>query len=150
MLQKGDLLPDISLKDQNNQDIKLKDYIGSPLIIFFYPKDNTKVCTAQACGFRDHFEEYLKLDTTIFGISKDAPESHAKVIKKRSLPFSLLSDSNGKAAKAFGVKTYLFGTLTARCTFVIDKEGRVQNSFRDDFNADHHIAKSLKTLSALG
>ena len=149
MLQKGDQLPDISLKNENNQEIKLKDFIGKPMVIFFYPKDNTKVCTAQACSFRDHFDEYLKYDAVILGISKDSPESHSKVVSKRALPFPLLSDPKGKAIKAFKVSTYLFGILSARCTFVIDKAGIIQYAFREDFKAEYHITKSLKLLSKL-
>ncbi len=149
MLQKGDQLPDITLLNEQNEPVRLTDYSGKPLVIFFYPKDNTRVCTAQACGFRDHFKDYLNYETTVIGISKDSPESHAKVMKKRSLPFSLLSDSNGKATKAFKVSTYLFGTLTARCTFIVDQNGIIQGSFRDDFNAKNHIDKSLKLLAKM-
>ena len=149
MLQKGDQLPDIVLKNESEEEITLHDFIGKPLVVFFYPKDNTKVCTAQACGFRDHFDEYLAYDTNILGISKDSPASHSKVVKKRALPFPLLTDANSTATKAFGVSTYLFGTMTARCTFVIDKHGIVQYSFREEFDAGTHIKKSLKVLSEL-
>ena len=149
MLQKGAKIPDIELENEQGQSIKLTDYLGKPLVVFFYPKDNTKVCTAQACGFRDHFEEYLEYDANIIGISKDSPKSHANFMEKRKLPFPLLSDPKGCAVKAFGVSSYLFGTFIARCTFVFDKKGEVQYSFRDDFKADSHIKKSLKVLSAL-
>ena len=149
MLQKGAKLPDITLQNEQEESVKLSAFIGKPLVVFFYPKDNTKVCTAQACGFRDHFEEYLAHDAHIIGISKDSPKSHAKVIKKRELPFPLLSDTYGKAIKAFGVSSYLFGSLIARCTFVFDKEGILQYSFREDFKADIHIRKSLEVLSRL-
>ena len=115
MLQKGDKLPDIVLKDADGKDVRLTDFIGKPLVVFFYPKDNTRVCTAQACGFRDHFDEYLAYDANIIGISKDSPESHGKVMTKRKLPFPLLSDPKGRAVKAFGVSSYLF-TLQIKCS----------------------------------
>lgn len=149
MLQKGDQLPNIILKNEKDEDVSLTSFLGKPLVVFFYPKDNTKVCTAQACGFRDHFDEYLTYEANIIGISKDSPASHAKVINKRKLPFPLLSDGLGKARKAFKVSSYLFGSLVARSTFVIDKKGIIQYSFREDFNADKHIKKSLEVLSKL-
>ena len=149
MLKKGDKLPAVTLKDHNNNDVKLSDFVGKPLVVFFYPKDNTQVCTAQACGFRDHFDDFLELETQVIGISKDSVKSHAKVVEKRKLPFPLLSDTYGQALKAFKVSTYLFGILSARCTFVIDKDGIIQHSFREDLKADYHIKKSLEALSEL-
>ncbi len=149
MLKKGDKIPDLTLKDQNNNDVNLQDFLGKPLVVFFYPKDNTQVCTAQACGFRDHFDDFKELETQVVGISKDSVESHAKVVSKRNLPFPLLSDPYGRALKAFKVSTYLFGFLSARCTFIIDKDGIIQHSFREDLKAEYHIKKSLETLTRL-
>ncbi|MEM0939048.1 MAG: peroxiredoxin [Bacteroidota bacterium] len=149
MLKKGDQIPEITLKDQDNNKVNLQNFKGKPLVIFFYPKDNTYMCTAQACSFRDHFDEFLQFNAYIVGISKDSVTSHAKVINKRKLPFPLLSDPYGQALKAFKVSTYLFGFMSARCTFIIDKEGVVQHSFREDFKADYHIKKSIEILSGI-
>ncbi|MEM6643173.1 MAG: peroxiredoxin [Bacteroidota bacterium] len=149
MLKKGDKIPDVQLLNSKNESVNLRDYIGKPLVIFFYPKDNTQGCTAQACGFRDHYDEFLAYDASIIGISKDTPGSHEKVISKRKLPYPLLTDQKGKVLKAFGVSTYLFGAISARCTFIVDKEGVIQYSFREDIQIGKHITKSLKMLEKL-
>lgn len=146
MLKKGDKLPVITLEDHTGKKVHFHEFIGRPLVIFFYPKDNTKVCTAQACGFRDYHEAFADMDAKVIGVSSDSVKSHAKVVAKRNLPFPLLSDPNGKALKAFKVPTYLFGMLSARCTFIINSDGSIHDSFREDMNATIHIKKSLKML----
>ena len=149
MLKKGDQIPDIELKDQNDKLVRLHDHIGKPLVIYFYPKDNTKVCTAQACGFRDSYEDFKTHGADVIGISPDSVASHQKVVTKRSLPFILLSDPKGKAVKAFKVPTPLFGLLTGRVTFVIDKDGTIQHTFRADFQAESHVKSAIKVLKML-
>lgn len=150
MLKKGDTIPDVELVDQKGQSISLHSFRGkSALVIYFYPKDNTAVCTAQACGFRDHYEDFLELGATVIGISKDSVSSHKNVSEKRKLPFPLLSDPKGKALKAFGVPTYLFGLLPGRVTFIADNQCIIQHTFRADFKADVHIHESLNILRKL-
>lgn len=150
MLKKGDAIPEVELADQQGQPISLHSFKGkSALVIYFYPKDNTAVCTAQACGFRDHYEDFQKLGATVIGISKDSVNSHKNVSEKRKLPFSLLSDPKGKALKAFGVPTYLFGLMPGRVTFIVDKQGIIKHTFRADFKADVHIQESLNILRDL-
>ena len=149
MLNKGDSIPDIELKDENDQTVSLSSFIGSPVVIYFYPKDNTSVCTAQACGFRDSYEEFCEIGAEVIGISRDSSESHKKVSKKRKLPFTLLSDPKKKALKAFGVPSGLFGLVPGRVTFVFDKDGKVIHTFRSDFQAQKHIDQALKALRKL-
>ncbi len=149
MLSKGDLIPDITLEDQDEKMVNLSDYKGNPLVIYFYPKDNTKVCTAQACGFRDNYEDFKNAGAEVIGISGDSTRSHKKVSNKRKLPFILLSDPKKKALKAFKVPTGLFGLIPGRVTFVVDKEGKIAHTFRADFNADRHIKEALKVLAKL-
>lgn len=149
MLVKGEKIPDISLANQSGEDTALSDFIGGPLVIYFYPKDNTRVCTAQACGFRDNYEDFQKLGAEVIGISSDSPNSHKKVSDKRRLPFILLSDPRKEALKAFGVPSSLFGLLPGRVTFIVDKEGIVVHTFRADFNANIHIKEALKVLQSL-
>ena len=150
MLKKGDAIPEVELADQQGQPVSLHSFKGkSALVIYFYPKDNTTVCTAQACGFRDHYEDFVKLGATVIGISKDSVNSHKNVSEKRKLPFSLLSDPKGKTLKAFGVPTYLFGLMPGRVTFIVDKQGIIQHTFRADFKADVHIQESLNILREL-
>ncbi|MEM6379985.1 MAG: redoxin domain-containing protein, partial [Bacteroidota bacterium] len=107
------------------------------------------MCTAQACSFRDNYEDFLEAGAEVIGISVDSVESHKKVVEKRKLPFILLSDSKKKALKAFKVPQALFGMISGRSTFVIDKEGIIQNAFKADFSANKHIKESLKTLKKI-
>lgn len=147
MLKVGDKLPDIKLKNQNNEDVDLHDFIGKkPLVIYFYPKDNTRVCTAQACGFRDHYEDFTSLGAEVIGISRDSVDSHKKVANKRQLPFVLLSDQKKIALKAFGVPSMLFGLVPGRVTFVVNKEGEIIHTFTSNFTADDHIEVALNKL----
>ena len=149
MLNKGEKIPAISLADQNGKETALSDFTGQPLVIYFYPKDNTTVCTAQACGFRDNYEDFQKVGAEVIGISGDSTLSHKKVADKRRLPFILLSDPKKKALKAFGVPSGLFGLLPGRVTFIFDKEGKVVHTFRADFQANSHIKEALKVLRRL-
>ena len=146
MLKKGDSLPAINLKDQDGKSFSFSDMIGKPMVIYFYPKNNTKVCTAQACGFRDHYQDFQDAGAEVIGISRDSEESHKKVTNQRKLPFILLSDSKRQAEKAFKVPSVLFGIVPGRVTFVIDKEGKVAHTFRADFSADSHIKEALKVI----
>lgn len=147
MLKIGDQLPNISLPNQNGDTISLTDFVGKKhLVVYFYPKNNTKVCSAQACSFRDSYEVYQELGAEVIGISHDTVDSHAKVSNNRSLPFILLSDPKRKAMKAFGVPSQLFGLFTKRVTFVIDKKGQIIHTFHSDFNAQKHIDESIKIL----
>ncbi len=149
MLNKGELIPDIILKDKDGNMISLSDFTGSPLVVYFYPKDNTSVCTAQACGFRDHYEEFQKAGAEVIGISSDSAKSHKAVTEKRKLPFMLLSDQKKAALKAFKVPSSLFGLLPGRVTFIFDKTGKLVHSFRADFKADQHIQEALKVLKSV-
>jgi peroxiredoxin Q/BCP len=150
MLKKGDQLPEVILKDEEGSDVSLHTFLGEkPIVVYFYPKDNTSVCTAQACAFRDQYEDFKALGAEVIGISKDSVESHRKVVKKRKLPFKLLSDPKGTALKAFGVPTGFLGLVPGRVTFVSDKEGKIQHTFRSDFSAQKHIDQALKVLRKL-
>ncbi|WP_425391342.1 peroxiredoxin [Ekhidna sp.] len=149
MLHKGEPIPSVTLEDQDGKIVSLSDFKGSPLIVYFYPKDNTKVCTAQACGFRDNYEQFLEVGAEVIGISRDSVASHRKVTNQRKLPFILLSDPKKKAHKAFRVPSAMFGLFPGRVTFVIDKNGRVAHTFRADFTADSHIKEALKVLKEL-
>ena len=149
MLHKGDQIPFLRLEDQDGKMVSFSDLVGKPLVIYFYPKDNTKVCTAQACEFRDHYAQFQEAGAEVIGISRDSADSHKKVTNKRKLPYLLLSDPKKEAYNAFKVPTALFGLLPGRVTFVIDKEGKVAHTFRADFNADTHIREALKALKEL-
>ena len=149
MLTKGDTIPDLTLKDQDGRNVSLHDFKGKPLVIYFYPKNNTKVCTAQACGFRDQYEAFQEVGAEVIGISRDSVESHRKVANNRNLPFILLSDPKKEALNGFKVPSALFGLVPGRVTFVIDKNCQVAHTFRADFNAEEHISQALNVLNQL-
>lgn len=144
----GDIAPAFNLTDQNGDEFYLKDIIGKErVIIYFYPKDETPGCVAEACGFRDNFQEFENLNSRIIGISKDNVRSHAKFAKNHNLPYVLLSDPNKVVVKLYGVESSLLGLLPGRKTFVIDKKGIVTHIFDYQFKAKQHVADALKALS---
>jgi len=144
-LKIGDKLPSFSAKDTNGNIFNSQDYIGKqPLVIYFYPKDNTPGCTAQACSFRDSYEEFKDLGAEVIGISSDTVTSHLKFKSKFNLPFILLSDNDKKLRKLFGVQNSLF-IIPGRETFVIDKHGVVIMVF-NSMSSEIHIIKALKAL----
>ena len=130
MLKIGENLPDIQLPNQDGEMISLHSFKGkNPLVIYFYPKNNTPGCTIEACSFRDSYEDFLSLGAVVIGISGDTVASHKSVAEKRKLPFILLSDSNREAERAFGVERNLFGLLPGRVTFIADQHGRIYRYF---------------------
>lgn len=147
-LKIGDKLPSFSAKDTNGNIFNSQDYIGKqPLVIYFYPKDDTPGCTAQACSFRDNYQEFKDLGAEVIGISSDTVTSHLKFKSKFSLPFILLSDNDKKLRKLFGVQNSLF-IIPGRETFVIDKQGVVIMVF-NSMSSEIHITKALKVLKKL-
>src|SRR5690606_35559449 len=120
MLAPGQTVPDVSLVDADGNTVRLRDLLGEKvLVLYFYPKDDTPGCTAQACGFRDAYEDFVDAGAQVVGVSHDGPASHQAFAQKHRLPFRLLSDPDGSARRAFGVKKTL-GLLPGRATFVID------------------------------
>ena len=144
-LKVGDKLPDFSAKDTNGNLFNSKDYIGKQsLVIYFYPKDETKVCTQQACSFRDNYQEFKDLGAEVIGISSDSVQSHVKFKSKFNLPFILLSDNDKKLRKLFGVEND-FLIIPGRQTFVVDKNGFIIMVF-NSMSGTIHIEKALKVL----
>ncbi|WP_338409881.1 peroxiredoxin [uncultured Flavobacterium sp.] len=147
-LQVGDKVPTFKAKTQSGENFKLLDYIGKPLVIYFYPKDNTPGCTLQACSFRDQYQDFQDLGAEVIGISGDSEESHDKFAKKHKLPFVLLSDFKKNIRNAFGVPSHLFGLLPGRVTYVINKEGIIVSIF-NSINAASHIPTALKAIQKM-
>ncbi len=148
-LQIGDKIPNFTAKDTNGDDFDSTTIVGQkPVVIYFYPKDNTPGCTAQACSFRDQYEDFKDLGAEVIGISGDTVASHEKFAKRYKLPFLLLSDNLGKLRKLFGVKTNLLGLIPGRVTYVADKRGTIQLIF-DSMMATKHIPKALDFLKKL-
>ena len=132
-LQQGDKAPDFEAWSDENQKVRLSDFRGQPVILYFYPKDNTTGCTKQSCLFRDHYPEFEAKNAIIFGISPDNVNSHKKFKANHKLPFTLLVDTDHKIADLFGVwgKKSMYGKTywgIIRSHFVIDKEGKILDS----------------------
>lgn len=142
----GDKVPSFSLEDQNAKLINVNSSVGKPMVIYFYPKDDTPGCVKEACAFRDEFEEFLRLGVMVIGISGDSVESHKKFEEKYSLPFTLLADIDNEVRKLFGVPKSLF-FLPGRVTYVVDKKGIVQYVFNSQFGAEKHIKNALNKLN---
>ncbi|RTY91218.1 peroxiredoxin [Flavobacterium bomense] len=148
-LKVGDTIPHFMAKDTNGTDFDSRNVVGQkPLVIYFYPKDNSPGCTAQACSFRDQYEDFKDLGAEVIGISSDSVASHQKFSKQFKLPFILLSDSDKKIRKLFGVPSGMFGLLPGRVTYVTDKNGVVQMIF-DSILATKHIPKALEAIKKL-
>lgn len=128
----GKQAPDFEAKDQNGNTIKLSDYRGKKVILYFYPKDQTPGCTAQACNLRDNYDTLQQEGYEVLGISTDNEKSHQRFIEKQELPFSLIADEDKKVHELYGtwVEKSMYGRTymgTARITFIIDEEGNVAN-----------------------
>ncbi len=141
----GDKIPFFTALDNNGNVFDIKDYLGKPLVIYFYPKDDTPGCTAQACTFRDQYEDFKELGAEVIGISSDSVLSHQKFVSKFNLPFILLSDFDKKIRKAFGVSRDYLGLIDGRTTYVVDKNGIVQYIF-DSTSSKKHITEALAIL----
>jgi len=143
----GDSLPSFSLPDKNGI-LQSIDEIrkGRNLVLYFYPKDETLVCTKQACGFRNDYAEFERNNCEIVGISSDPPESHRQFIDHHHLPFILLSDVNNEVRTLLGVPRDLLGLISGRYTYVINKKGIIIHIFNDYLFASKHITESLKAL----
>lgn len=148
-LKVGDKIPNFKAKDSNGNDFDSQTLVGiKPIVVYFYPKDNTPGCTAQACSFRDQYEDFKDLGAEVIGISGDSVASHQEFTNHYKLPFILLSDPDKKIRKLFGVATQLFGLVPGRVTYVADKNGVIQMIF-DSMLAAKHIPKALKTIKEL-
>tara|TARA_R110000851_G_scaffold156327_1_gene298794 strand:+ start:1308 stop:1766 length:459 start_codon:yes stop_codon:yes gene_type:complete len=148
-LKKGDSIPNFKAKDSNGNDFDSQKLVGQkPLVIYFYPKDNTPGCTAQACSFRDQYEDFKDLGAEVIGISSDTVESHQKFTKQYKLPFILLSDHDKKIRRLFGVPSGMFGMLPGRVTYVTDRAGKIIMIF-DSMMATKHIPKALEAVKKL-
>ncbi|GAA4387747.1 peroxiredoxin [Hymenobacter koreensis] len=146
MLQVGDSAPDFTLKTTAGETFRLADQRGRSIVLYFYPKDDTPGCTAQACSFRDQYEEFQDLGAEVVGISSDSEASHQKFTQKHRLPFPLLADEGGRVRKLYEVPRALLGLLPGRVTYVIDPQGKVSYIFNSMNRATDHVAEAKKVL----
>ena len=142
VLQVGDIAPEFLSKDQDGKEVRLSDYKGKKVILYFYPKDDTPGCTTQACNLRDNYEALQSKGYQVLGVSVDNEKSHVKFIKKFNLPFPLLADTEHEIVEAYGVwvEKSMYGRTymgTARTTFVINADGIIQEIFQKIDTANH-------------
>lgn len=149
-ISSGGIAPDFSLPDENGVERKLSDYRGKPVVLYFYPKDDTPGCTKEACNFRDDYDEYTREGIVILGVSPDSPKRHTKFKAKYHLPFTLLADETHQVCELYGVwgrKKFMGREYDGvyRTTFLIDSQGKIIRVFNDVKPADH----STEVLDAL-
>ena len=145
----GDKAPDFTLLSQTGESVTLSKLMGKKtIVLYFYPKDESKGCTRQACEFRDKYEVFTDLGAEVIGVSSDDVKSHKSFAEKNLLPFTLLSDTENKVRELYGVKS-TFGIIPGRVTYVIDKKGIIRSIFSSQFNFKKHIEESLETIKSL-
>ena len=145
----GDKAPDFTLPSQSGEQVRLYDRLGERVVVlYFYPRDDTRGCTAEACGFRDSFEDFTDAGAEVIGVSSDSVDRHAAFAGKHKLPFTLLSDKGGQVRKSYGVPAVL-GMVPGRVTFVIDREGTIRHSFNSMTNIGQHISDALRIVREL-
>ncbi len=146
-LKIGDKIPSFSLKDQNG-NIRTTDKLNKPLVLFFYPKDDTPGCTIEACGFRDKYDLFKILGAEVWGISNGNSQSHFKFATKNKLQYPLLCDLNNILRKKFGVPKTL-GFIEGRVTYIINNQGIITHIFEDLLNGPAHIKEAIRALKKL-
>ena len=149
----GDKAPDFTMSTDGNGSVTLSKLRGKPVVLYFYPKDDTSGCTAEACGFRDAFPDFGGTGAVVIGVSRDSVASHDKFKKKHGLPFILASDADGKVTERYGVwvEKSMYGRKYMgidRSTFLIDKDGVVRNVWHK-VKVPGHVAEVLKAAKAL-
>ena len=145
----GDQAPDFTLPAQSGEQVRLSDvWRRGPVVLYFYPKDETPGCTTEACTFRDSYEAFKEAGAEVVGVSSDSVTSHDSFASKHRLPFILLADDGGKVRKEYGVKA-TFGILPGRVTYVIDGEGVVRHVFSSQTGAQRHVHEALDALTEI-
>ncbi|PSL42489.1 peroxiredoxin Q/BCP [Chitinophaga niastensis] len=147
-IKTGDKIPAFSLQDQDGKTFDITRVLGKqPLVIYFYPKDETNVCTREACSFRDSFQDFQKYGALVIGISSDNVASHKHFATHHKLPFTLLSDPKNEVRKLFGVpKTFV---IPGRVTYIVDKNGVVVHEFNSLRDGEKHVTESLAALKKM-
>lgn len=148
-LKIGDRAPEFALFDKDKNEVKLSDFLGKKVVLYFYPKDNTPGCTRQACAFAASYDAFREKNVAVVGISKDSVSSHVKFAEKYNLPFTLLSDPDRQAIEAYGVweEKKMYGKVcfgVSRTTFIIDENGniaQIMKKVKPDTNAEEILAK---------
>lgn len=146
----GDIAPNFALFSETGEAVELQDYLGKkPIVLFFYPKNNTIICTKEVCHFRDNFDEFKKINNAeVIGISSDTEDSHKQFSEVNKLPFTLLSDPDEDVRREYGVPKTL-GIVPGRVTYVIDKDGVIRHIFSSQLNYKRHVNEALSALKSI-
>lgn len=145
----GDPAPDFTATTADGQSISLQDYRGrKSVVLFFYPRDDSPVCTLEACRFRDEYEDFVSAGAVVIGVSSDSAESHLSFAGKHKLPFPLISDADGALRRIFGVPRSLM-VLPGRVTYVIDPAGTVRLVFNSQLQGERHVEEALAMVRSL-
>ena len=148
-LKVGDSAPDFTLPSQTGEFVSLKEMIGKKeIVLYFYPKDNTPGCTTEACAFRDSYEVFKEFGAEVIGVSSDSTESHRGFAARYGLPFTLLSDAEGKVRKLYSVPS-TFGIIPGRVTYIIDIKGIVRHIFSSQMNPRKHIDEAVGVMRSI-
>ncbi len=146
----GDEAPDFNFTHKDGSPGSLKSLLQKKtVVLYFYPKDDTPGCTAQACSFRDSYESFTEAGAEVLGVSSDESSAHDSFASKHRLPFTLVSDGDGSLRKRYGVPRSFLGLLPGRVTYVIDREGIVQHVFNSQLQATRHITEALEVIKRL-
>ena len=149
-IEVGDACPPFQAKLQDGSFFDPTSLLGrKSLVLFFYPKDGTPVCTQQACAFRDAYAQFVEAGVEVVGVSSDSPESHRRFAAKHALPFPIISDADGALRRLFGVPRAL-GIFPGRVTYVIDPRGIVRMVYNSTLSAEPHVRKALEAVAAEG
>lgn len=148
-LRPGDTAPDFALPDQHGTLMSLAGFRGKrAVVLYFYPRDETRGCTAEACRFRDDFEVFQEAGAEVIGVSSDPVEAHAAFAAHHRLPFTLLADVDGAVRQRYGVERQLI-LVPGRTTFVIDRQGVIRHVFSQLFDATRHVDEALRVVKRL-
>jgi peroxiredoxin Q/BCP len=146
-LRVGDALPSLTIHTHQGEVVSLRD-LHKPLVLFFYPKDGSPICTKEACAFRDAYQDFVDAGAIVIGISGDSAQRHEEFAAAHRLPFLLASDADGQIRQTLGVSKSL-GFLPGRVTYVIDQDGVVRHIFNSQLDAQRHVTEALNILRSL-
>ena len=145
----GDTAPDFTLPNQSGEMVSLRDFVGKKtVVLYFYPRDFSLGCTAEACAFRDSYEVFKEAGAEVIGVSSQSVDSHKRFAATNMLTFILLSDQDGKVRKLYGASS-AFGLMPGRVTYVIDKKGIIRHVFSSQLNPKKHIEEALRIINEI-
>ncbi len=146
----GDRIPSFELQDQNGRLVRFDDVRGKgPIVLFFYPKDETPVCTAEACSFRDNYADFAAVGAVVIGVSSDDVASHKRFADRHQLPYTLLADVGGEVRTRLGVPKGMFGLMDGRVTYILDSDGVVVHVHHAALQAQAHVTRAMATVKRL-